>query len=125
MLTPGSLETWLVCAAAVIVGVERVLAFWKNHLREQPVPAQTYVTRGDCDKIHGMVKEAGRVQDEKRQGLYRKIEELRLEVKDDMDSLHTKVNNVDRAVAATEATTKQISIQLLNLEQQVQRLPQS
>jgi len=50
---PGAIEGWLLSAAAVLVMAERGFSFFKNHLREEPPPGQTYMTKDACARIHG------------------------------------------------------------------------
>ena len=40
----GPIAPWLVSASAVVFLVNQAITFWKEHLREQPTPADTYAT---------------------------------------------------------------------------------
>jgi len=47
-----SLFTWLGCLVCVLMLLDRGLSFWKTHMREEPRPSATYVTKTECDRLH-------------------------------------------------------------------------
>ena len=45
--TNGEISTWLLCAAAAVVIIERTVNFYRTVIRELPEPASTYQLKGD------------------------------------------------------------------------------
>jgi len=95
----GAIETWLLSAAAVMVLVERALAFYKNHMREQPPPATAYVANETCSRVQSANAqrfeeiEAQQLEDDhRRKAIYDHIDNVRRELKEDIHQVQTDVN---------------------------------
>jgi hypothetical protein len=105
-ISSGDLGGWLIAAAAVLVIAERGFAFWKNHLREQPPPSQTYMTKTDCHLAHAATKE-----------------ELK-RLADDVEHLkaaRSETNNV--VAAATENLRREMNESFRRVHQRIDELP--
>ena len=103
--TPLSLGNWVVDAAAVVLILERGFAFWKNHLREQPPPSSTYMTKEECARnhlgltarLHG-IEEQGNEADGRRRAIYEQIDRVRRELKADISHLQDNLAQTPEAV---------------------------
>lgn len=87
----GPVVPWLVGLLLSIYIADRILNFWKSHMREDPRPAATYATKEELTKLEGDIRELfhglqGRLDVEvrdqagKRKKLYEAIEGVRGEV---------------------------------------------
>jgi hypothetical protein len=54
--TSVELAGWLACLGAAAFLLDRLLRFYKDHMREQPPPAATYVSRDACKLVHNVGK---------------------------------------------------------------------
>lgn len=95
----AELAKWLVGLSASVFLLNQVLTFFKQHMREQPAPASTYVTIPNFEKI-----EAERKAD--RQEIKNSLKEI----KEDMlesnkyqararQQIHRRVNGMENALS--------------------------
>lgn len=121
--TANGMTEWLICAAAALVIVERALAFYKNHMRESPVPGETYTKQADCvyrhQELTGRLRELEhkREQDvlssgESRKLIYKKlddtrdnIDDLRRELSEKIDELRKDISNGTNGIEARVIAT--------------------
>ncbi len=57
-LTPeqlGPIGPWLIVASVVLFLVNQALNFYKEHMREQPAPRDTYATKEELRQTHGRI----------------------------------------------------------------------
>ncbi|MBC8010058.1 MAG: hypothetical protein H7067_08175 [Burkholderiales bacterium] len=52
----GPLVPWLVGASAMLFLANQALTFWKEHMREKPIPGETYATKDQMREVHGRIK---------------------------------------------------------------------
>ncbi|MBC8009961.1 MAG: hypothetical protein H7067_07680 [Burkholderiales bacterium] len=52
----GPLVPWLVGASAMLFLANQALTFWKEHMREKPIPGETYATLTQIKEVHGRIK---------------------------------------------------------------------
>jgi biopolymer transport protein ExbB/TolQ len=55
---PASTQSvgWIVVTvASLAVGLNAILSFWKNHIRGNPAPADTFATKDELDMAHGRI----------------------------------------------------------------------
>ena len=93
-----SVEQWLVPATCVFVLFERGLSFYKNHMKETPPPAETYMTNALCGAQHrdldarvATMERGLALDDTKRAAIYDRVEKVRQELKADIQHLSDKV----------------------------------
>lgn len=57
LAAPTSVEFagWIACLATFAWLADRILRFYKDHLREQPPPAETYMRRDNCKEAHALL----------------------------------------------------------------------
>jgi hypothetical protein len=45
--TPRNFTEWMLAFTLLVIIADKIIGFWKSHLREQPRPADTYATKGE------------------------------------------------------------------------------
>ena len=96
--TVAPLVQWIIGGSAALFMLNQAITFWKDHLREQPAPADTYATKREHDALAVEVEARFRELAEDRRRnvmqLHTKIDGLQLLVKDDVSSLHDRVTDL-------------------------------
>ena len=114
---PTSLEFagWLGCLVAAVFLVDRLLRFYKDHMREQPRPDETYVTNDHCQLVHQ--KHEDRVRElraelmsliERNRGEVAEIKSSITRVHERLDELETRVGELPDRVVALLMNTKRV-----------------
>jgi hypothetical protein len=103
--SPSSLELggWLVCLAAVAFGANEVMkmidrfAGKRHEIAPQPLVVQSameYATKEELRQLRESIAEHRRDSDEGRRKIYDKMESIRLEVKEDIEGVHERINAI-------------------------------
>ena len=75
--------------------LNQVLTFWKEHMREQPTPADTYATKEEHDALIAEVDARfDKLNEDRRRNvteLHSKIDDMRREVKTDVHGVHDRI----------------------------------
>lgn len=115
-LAPGSIEGWLLSATCVLVMLERGFAFYKNHLRESPPPAQTYMTKTDCDRLHTIrgsdlqqikldVEELRKDRTNRVDMWSTQVDRLRTEMSENLKRVHARIDDLpDKIISLLKNT---------------------
>jgi len=104
--TPAGMGNWLVECAAVLAIVYLVISLWKiisGHFAAREEPPREYVTAAACSEKHRDHSEELdeiRAEAHKRiEAIYGEIKSTRLETKNDIQAVHSRINDVLQAVA--------------------------
>jgi hypothetical protein len=104
---------WLASAALALFLLNQAITFWKEHLREKPIPGETYATKVEhnelrqrLDAVDGKIEANFRELDRKRSvsiaGLHddltAKTEAIRAEMKHDAEGIHARMSDILGAV---------------------------
>lgn len=104
---------WLACGALALFLLNQALTFWKEHMREKPIPGETYATKTEHGELKGRVaavedrtEQNFRELDRKRSvsiaGLHDdlrdKTDSLRTEMKADNERLNMRITEILSAV---------------------------
>lgn len=107
------MNEWFLALTVAVLLFDRVISFYKSHMKEKPDPAQTYATRVELAEI-----KSARKEDEDRAIFYRreiydkiettndKIETLRKDIGEDMDELASQIKNAPAETVALLRNTK-------------------
>lgn len=106
---------FIVGGSATVFLINQVLTFYKDHMREQPTPANTYATKNELSRVETEMKQSiGSLSDDlkaeasaqagKRKAIYHQVEQL------------------GRDMAAMKADNTTQTRQLFNVEQKVDRI---
>jgi hypothetical protein len=98
--TGAEIATWLISAAAVLLIMERGFSFWKNHLREEPTPSQTYATRTALSELDARVKENEAYSRARRGEIYKEFSKIREEANEMAAEIYSTLKPVSEAVAS-------------------------
>lgn len=124
-MLPQNLNEWLLCLTVVAIGLDRVLTFWKAHLKEQPEPAATYATKQALGEHRRDFKADIQAHREQvKQTLDRLEKELRALADDrrtDVRTLHQEIRKVDNQCAALTASSELLNQELKNIGAKIDR----
>jgi hypothetical protein len=104
-VSSGELGQWIVVAAAAAVIANQGAALWKTlsgGLKEQPPPAETYMTKALCLAQHAGLDRRMESGSNRMSGIETSIKELRQEFKADMRGMHDRTNAILAGVARLE-----------------------
>lgn len=101
----GPLVQWIIGGSAVMFLLNQVLTFYKQHIREQPTPSNTYATKEEMKFAHGRIsRERAEInaalakfeteQEKQREQLDLVITELRKELKEENGGLHERLTDI-------------------------------
>lgn len=93
-----SLMTVLIGGSAALFLINQALTFYKEHMKEQPSPANTYATKEEMKHAHGRI---GRERDE----INREITRLGEEQKAIRMVLDTEIKDLNRRIDAVPQRT--------------------
>jgi uncharacterized FlaG/YvyC family protein len=103
------LVTWIVCSAAVIVIVRNALGLWRDMsggFAQREIPPKEYVALSACSaqhKRHNEEIESIRAEAHQRiEAVYAEIRTLRAQTKDDIENVHSRINEVLKGVSRIE-----------------------
>lgn len=95
----GEIGNFSVTAAAVLVILNTAFAFWKEHMREQPRPGDTYVAIPDFEKVE-------RERKEDRRQILAKLDKIETELLESnryqamaRQGIHRRMNGMDAALS--------------------------
>ncbi len=106
---------WGACGTAFLANI--VLNFWKQNMREQPRPSETYATKLEVNELERKLElhKEREAEDaaKRRAGIYTKIDETRRElsseiadvkreIKEDFHSTHERIDELTKAVSRME-----------------------
>ena len=92
------LITVLVGGSAAIFLINQVLTFYKQHMKEQPTPANTYATKEEMKFAHGRISR-------EREELNRELARLSEEQKALRMVLDTEIKDLNRRIDAVPQRT--------------------
>ena len=119
-----SLVIFIVGGSAAIFLINQVLTFWKDHMREQPAPADTYATKSEHTELKDRVRTVETAVDENFRELDRKrsvsiaglhddltakTDALRKDMKDDNERLNVRITEVLSRVSELKGELKGIN----------------
>lgn len=118
---PAAFNQVLLSLVCILGIVYFALNLWRDHLRERPVPADTYAKEVDCRARHTeLTSQVGHLRehfatskeaedrrgDQKRKEIYDMIRasasELRTEMKERFDGVESRLNDITRALGRLE-----------------------
>lgn len=109
------LAGWVIAMAAVLVIADRAIRFWKDHLREQPSPSATYVTRTSCvEQQSAQTKRTDDLRQEMRDLVTRnqtdvdEVKEILGRVHERLDEMETRIGNLPDRVVALLTNARQL-----------------
>jgi len=102
LATPTSVEFagWIACLATCAWLADRILRFYKDHVREQPPPAETYMRRDNCREAHTLLD--ARLS-EVRKEFHSIVESHHVEVvdlKQSITRLHQRLDDLEARVGS-------------------------
>lgn len=105
------LVQWLLGASASLFLLNQAITFWKEHMREQPAPADTYATKKEHEELAAEVeaKFITLATDRRRNvfELHGKIDALAREVKGDMGGVHDRITELLAAFSELKGAVQQ------------------
>jgi len=109
----------IVILVAVVVGLNQVVSFWKDHMRERPTPSDTYVTiaqfERQMDQLSDELASDRAANKADHDGIFTKIGGHERGINNNLISIQTKVAALDERSETTKAT-------LTLLDQKVDRI---
>jgi septation ring formation regulator EzrA len=131
--TPAQISAWLISFAAVLVIAERAFAFWKNHLREQPIPSQTYATFAGCNTKHAQTQEqidklAAKMQQqeqynrERRAAIYEEFRKMREEMGEMVSRIYDEIKPLRESMSALRESDEHGKERLRTIENDIKTL---
>lgn len=106
--TIPSLVVFVVGGSATIFLINQVLTFYKQHMKEQPTPANTYATKEEMKFAHGRIS---REREEINREIARLGEEqkaLRLVLDSEIKDLNRRIDAVPERTIALLRETKDL-----------------
>lgn len=109
----GPIVPWVAGASLTVFLLNQALSFFKEHIREQPTPSDTYASKSDhaelkrrVDEISAEIRGGFEKLDHKRSvsiaGLHDDlkdaVKDLRTEMKEDITGVHSRLSDIVAAI---------------------------
>lgn len=104
--TGSSLMTFLVGGSAALFLINQALTFYKQHIKEQPTPANTYATKDEMKQAHGRMTREKDEFDRQIRELKEEQERLDQKLDNKIDDLNERIDAVPERTINLLAKTK-------------------
>ncbi len=102
----GPIVPWIAGASLTLFLLNQALTFYKEHIREQPTPSNTYATKEEMRQAHGRMNREKEERDREIRDLKATDEALREKLDREIKDLRDDVIAVPREVVALLKETK-------------------
>lgn len=118
---------WLaMTGAGLMLMVKLALDLWKDHFREQPRPAETYVTQSRCGLEMGALQAADQAMETDLRRLGEKMDQVRDAVQSEASRraniIHARVDELGRELGAVAERATLTNQRLAQVDQKMDRL---
>ena len=121
-----SLIQFIIGGSATVFLVNQMLTFWKEHMKEQPTPSNTYATKVELTKVESELKASlGKIEKELTDSLTELGKDLKAEASSQAGKrkqIYHEIEQVGKDMAGLKADNVTQTRQLFNVEQKVDRI---